>query len=93
MLAYGDPDQDAASRNVVRQKAEASETGFIVANGERMATILDLNGLELPPNCLFRYLRTTAAQEIEMDSLELLGIEQLDVSAGPMTVTILSEAQ
>lgn len=72
------------------QRTSLGETGVIVHNADRMATVLDLSDIALPPNCQFCYLRTTADKEMDMDSFEILGGEGMYASGGPMTVTINS---
>lgn len=88
-LAFGEPGQAPADRSTLIKKASASETGFIIHSPDRMATILDLSGWELPPNCQFRYLRTTASKAMDMDSFEIIGGDRLYVTGGPMTVDIV----
>lgn len=90
VFAYGEPQQPAGERNVIVRTAASGNTGFIVHEGWRPATIVDLSRLELPPNCHFRYLRTTASKTMDMDSLEILGIDRLCLSGGPMRVNIES---
>jgi len=90
VLAYGEPDEGSISRNVVMQKAASGGTGFIVHKGWRTATTVDLSQLELPPNCQFRYVRTTAPKVMDMDSFELLGTDRLWFTGGRMTVNIYS---
>jgi hypothetical protein len=92
VLAYGEPGQYPGDRPVVVQRAASGNTGFIVHEGWRMATIVDLSRLELPPNCHFRYLRTIASKTMDMDSLEILGIERLCLSGGPLAVNLESVA-
>jgi hypothetical protein len=55
------------------QKMPGSETGFILHGSNRLATVIDLSKLQLPPNARFRYARVTASQEVDHDSFELLG--------------------
>jgi hypothetical protein len=93
VTTYGEPERDVDSRDLVRQKAFSGSTGFIVHEGSRVATILDLSCLNLPPNSQFRYVRTTASRTIDMDSFELLGVDRLCLSGGCMGVNILSRAR
>lgn len=88
VLAYGEPARKAAARDVVIQKTPSGESGFIIQGSHRVASFLDLSQLEIPPNCQYRYVRTAAQKEMDMDSFELIGIERLLVSGGPMTVKI-----
>lgn len=88
VLAYGEPEEGSSTRNVVMQKAASGATGFIVHEGWRMATTVDLSQLELPPNCQFRYVRTTAPRVMDVDSFELLGTDRLRFTGGRMTVNI-----
>jgi hypothetical protein len=88
VLAYGEPGQDPGNRAVVRQKATSGNTGFIVHEGYRIATIVDLSSIDLPLNCQFRYVRTTASKTMDVDSFEILGVDRLCMSGGPMSVNI-----
>jgi hypothetical protein len=72
------------------QNTLLGETGVIVHEAHRMATIVDLSVISLPPNSQFRYFRTAADREMDMDSFELIGTEGLYASGGPMAVTIRS---
>jgi hypothetical protein len=90
VIAYRDPGDASADHSIVMQKTTLGETGVIVHNAERMATVLDLTTIALPPNCQFRYLGAAASKEMDMDSFELLGVEGLGASGGPMGVTINS---
>jgi hypothetical protein len=92
VVAYRDPADEQADRRVVMQRTSLGETGAIVHNADRMATVLDLSAAALPPNCQFCYLRTTATKEMDMDSFEILGSVGMYASGGPMTVTINSWA-
>jgi hypothetical protein len=90
VVAYRNPADQQADRSVVMQRTSLGGTGVIVHNSDRMATVLDLSAVALPPNCQLCYLRTTATKEMDMDSFEILGSEGLYATAGPMTVTINS---
>lgn len=88
-LAYGAPQEGPASRDTLLQKMPDSETGFILHGSDRLATVIDLSKLQLPPNAQFRYARMTASQEVEHDSFELIGTDKLYATGGPMTVDIV----
>jgi hypothetical protein len=90
LLAYRNPSQDAKDTSVVMQKTSIGETGTIVHNSYKMATILDLSKLEMPPNSQFRYFRTAANKDLDMDSFELLGCDRLCATGGPMAVNVNS---
>jgi hypothetical protein len=88
-VGYGAPKEKATGRSTLLQKMPDSETGFILQAPDRVATIVDASKLNLPPNAQFRYVRTTASQTVNMDSLELLGAQGLYATAGPMSVEIV----
>ena len=90
VVAYRDPADEQADHSIVMQWTSLGETGVIVHNAHRVATVLDLSAISLPPNCQFCYLRTATNKEMDMDSFELLGSAGLYASGGPMTVTINS---
>jgi hypothetical protein len=92
VVAYRNPADEPTDHSTVMQKTSLGETGVIVHNAQRMATVLDLSAAELPPNCQFRFLRTSANKEMDMDSFEILGGEGLYATGGPMAVTINSWA-
>jgi hypothetical protein len=88
-LGYGPPREGATDRRTLIQKMPDSDTGFILHGPEHLATIIDVSKLKLPPNAQFRYARTTASQTLNMESLELLGMEGLYATGGPMAVEIV----
>ena len=88
-MAYGVPQEDPAQRSTMLQKMPDSETGFVLHASDRLATIIDVSKLNLPPNAQFRYARLTSSKEVEHDSFELLGTEGLYATGGPMTVDIV----
>jgi hypothetical protein len=88
-LAYGAPQEKAASRSTLLQKMPDSDTGFIIHAPDRLATVIDVAKLNLPPNAQFRYARTMASKTMDMDSVELLGTEGIYATAGPVTTEIV----
>ena len=90
VVAYRNPADERTDHSIVMQKTSLGETGVIIHNAHRMATVLDLSAVMLPPNCQFSYLRTTANREMDMDSFAILGGKNLYATGGPMTVTINS---
>jgi hypothetical protein len=90
VVSYRDPAGETEKGRTVLQNTGHGETGVIVHEHDRMATIVDLSGISLPPNAQFRYFRTAADREMDMDSFEIIGTEGLYASGGPMTVTISS---
>jgi hypothetical protein len=93
VVAYGDPANSHRETSVVIQKTSLGETGAIVQDGYRVATVLDLSALTLPANCQFIYFRTGADKELDMDSFEILGAERLYATGGQMTVTFTHEVK
>jgi hypothetical protein len=92
LYAYRSPAGAENDTSVVVQKSGFGETGAVIHNAEKVATILDLSGFELPPNSQFRYLRTAANKDMDMESFELLGTDKLYATHGPMVVNIQSSA-
>jgi hypothetical protein len=90
VVSYRDLSGHAEKDSTVIQNTLLGETGVIVHETDRMATIVDLSAITLPPNSQFRYFRTAADREMDMDSFELIGTGGLYASGGPMTVTISS---
>jgi hypothetical protein len=89
VLAYQSSSVEPTDDSVVLQKTSLGPTGAIVHNSHRMATVLDLSRLDMAQNCQFRYFRTTANKEMDMDSFELIGGEHLYATGGPMVVQIM----
>ena len=92
VVAYSDLSEGSGEHSTVMQNTDFGETGVIIHEADRMATILDLSAIALPPNAQFTYFRTAADREMDMDSFELIGAEGLYASGGPMAVTISSWA-
>jgi Restriction endonuclease len=90
LYAYRSPAGAENDTSVVVQKTDHGETGAVIHNAYKMATILDLSGFELPPNSQFRYLSSGANKEMDMDSFEILGTDRLYATRGPMAVIIES---
>lgn len=88
-LAFGAPQESAVSRSAVLHKTADGDTGFIIHAPDRLATVVDVSKLQLPPNAQFRFVQTRASQTMSMDSFELLGTDGLYATAGPMTVDIV----
>jgi hypothetical protein len=87
VVAYRNPADSHRDNSVVIQRTSLGETGVIVHEGYRVATVLDLSLLKLPPNSQFIYFRTEANKEMDMDSFEILGPDGLYATGGPMSVT------
>jgi hypothetical protein len=90
VTSYRDLSGSTEKVSVVVQNTLLGETAVIVHDAHRMATIVDLSAISLPPNSQFRYFRTAADREMDMDSFEVIGTEGLYASSGPMAVTISS---
>jgi len=90
VVAYRNPADELVDHSIIMQRTSLGETGVMVHNAYRMATVLDLSAISLPPNCQFCYLQTAANKDLDMDSFEILGSDGLYASGGPMTVTIHS---
>lgn len=90
LFAYRSPADGEGDTSVVVQKTGLGETGAVVHNAYKVATILDLSRLEMPPNSQFRYFQVSAEKDMDMDSFELLGVDRAYATGGPVTINIVS---
>lgn len=89
VTAYGPPRILAALRNVFVEKFRLGESA-LTHSGSRVAMLLDLSGLELPPCSQFRYVKLRGSKEMDMESFEIVGVEKLATTSGRMAVDIVS---
>ena len=78
--AYGPP-ADVAAETVV-ERFSLGETS-IVHDRNRVAVLLDLSTIELPPLCQFVGLKTdTSGRLVDFERLEFVGVDKLQVVRG-----------
>jgi hypothetical protein len=84
--AYGPPAGGAAEAIV--EHFSLGETS-IVHHRDRIAVLLDISTIELPPLCQFVGLKTdTGGRLVDFERLELVGVDKLQVVRGPISVAI-----
>ena len=87
--AYGEPGRDA---DAIVQRFDLGETS-IVHDGDRAAVVVDISAIQLPPLCQFRFVKTAGSGgDGTIESLELIGVERLNVTPGPIKLTICRAA-
>jgi len=85
--AYGAPKLTPRGRNVVVENFELGETSIIHDN-EKVSILIDLRFVNVPPLTQFRYCKTYGRQEMNFDRFEIVGIEAIGLSPGPMKFTV-----
>jgi hypothetical protein len=89
VVAYGNPDDDPAQREIKVENFSLGRTS-IIHDAERISIFLDVSQVEGGPCWQFRFFRVTGNDEIEHESLELVGVERLlAVKACKMKVNVL----
>jgi hypothetical protein len=89
VLAYGNPDDDPARREIKVENFSLGSTS-IIHDAERISIFLDVSQVEVGPCWQFRFFRVTGNDEVEHESLELVGVERLlAVKACKMKVNAL----
>ena len=86
--AYGAP-RDGAS--AVIERFDLGETS-IVHDDDRVAIIVDIAKIDLPPLCQFRFVKTNGTCDLEIERFELRGLEKLAVSPGMVSVVLKGSA-
>jgi hypothetical protein len=90
VVAYGNPDDDPAQREIKVENFWLGRTS-IIHDAKRISIFLDVSQLKVGPCWQFRFFRVTGNDEVEHESLELVGVEQLlAVKACKMKVNVLS---
>jgi hypothetical protein len=89
VFAYGNPDDDPARREIKVENFSLGRTS-IIHDAERISIFLDVSQVEVGPCWQFRFFRVTGSDEVEHESLELVGVERLlTVKACKMKVNVL----
>ena len=82
--SYAAPTSHAAT---IVERFDLGETS-VVHDGQRVAILLDISTVDLPPLCQFQGIRTAGEQEIDIESFELVGAEKLTVARGHVNVRV-----
>jgi hypothetical protein len=89
VLAYGNPDDDPARREIKVENFSLGRTS-IIHDAQRISIFLDVSQVEVGPCWQFRFFRLTGNDEVEHESVELVGVERLlAVKACKMKVNVL----
>jgi hypothetical protein len=86
--AYGNPLERTDAQIERFQLGETS----IVHDGDRVAIHVDVSKLDLPPLCHFRFIRTIASREVDVDVFSIVGIDKLTVTSGPIDLHLFRSA-
>jgi Restriction endonuclease len=88
--AYGEPGLGVP--DAVIQRFNLGETS-IVHDGERAGVVVDISAIQLAPLCQFRFVKTAGSGgDGTIESLELIGVERLNVTPGPIKLMICRAA-
>ena len=86
--AYGAPALGTSGRDATVECFPLGDTS-IIHDGNRVAVLLDISQLDMPPFCQFRFAKVSGKEEMEHDVFELVGVEKLWVPGGQMHVDVL----
>jgi hypothetical protein len=89
VFAYGEPSDNALNRDARIEKFSLGETS-IVHQGRRISVFLDVSQESMPPFCQFRFFELSAQNEVDHESVELLGVDKLWVYGEGLKVNICS---
>lgn len=90
VVAYGEPGADAGARVATVERFDVGETS-VVRDGARIALLVDVSAMDLPPLCQFRFASVHSEDEVEHESFSFIGVDKLSVRAGKIGVTLLVE--
>jgi hypothetical protein len=90
VVAYREPGEETGAPLAVVERFAVGETS-IIHDGARIGLLVDISTVVLPPLCQFRFACIRSGEEVEHESLSLVGIEKLSVRAGKIGVTLLVE--
>jgi hypothetical protein len=82
VLAFGNPADDTERREVKIERFSLGRTTIIHAN-DRISIFLDVSQLEVRPCQQFRFFRVTGSEEVDHESVELVGVERLLTVTSP----------
>ena len=87
--AYGAPETKGPSREVLVEQFVLGETG-VVQHAEAASFLIDVTTLQMPPLSQLRFVRLKGDVETNMASFEILGIEKLLISSGPIKLSLVA---
>jgi hypothetical protein len=89
VVAYGNPADDPATREIKLENFSLGQTS-IIHDAKRISIFLDVSQLEVGGCWQFRFFRVTGNNEVEHESLELVGVDRLlAVKVCKMKVNVL----
>jgi Restriction endonuclease len=88
VFAYEESQNASAGREATIQDFDLGRTSIVQA-AHRISVFLDISKLGMPPFCQFRFFRLVGQEEVDHESIELLGLSKLWVR-GRMNVRISS---
>jgi hypothetical protein len=89
VFAYGEPSPNPEQEDATLEMFPLGETS-IIHDKSRISVLIDISQLEMPPFCQFRFFRVTGEEEMDHQTIELVGLDKLWVSRGSMTINIRS---
>lgn len=90
VVGYGEPGPDNRSHLAVVEQFDVGETS-IVHDGNRIALLVDISTVQMPPLCQFRFVAVHSEDELEHEQFSLIGLDKLSVRAGAIDVVLLLE--
>jgi hypothetical protein len=90
VIGYGAPGQAPDQREATVEFFDLGETA-VVHDQQRISVVLDVSGLTLPPLCQFRMFHVVGEEEMEHESMELMGAEKLFNIGGRIGVNLAAE--
>jgi hypothetical protein len=88
--AYGPPEAQALSRDVVVEKFNLGETG-LVQHAEATSFVVDVTAIQMPPLSQLRFVRLAGEVETDLASFELIGADRFRVSARAIQLTLVAK--
>jgi Restriction endonuclease len=85
--AYGSPEAVGMDRNVFLERFALGQTE-VVHEGASISFIVDVSSFKRPPLSQLCYVRLQGEVETEMSSFEIIGVEQFQLSSGPINLTL-----
>jgi hypothetical protein len=86
--AYGAPGLGPNDREATIEDFPLGDTS-VVHDGTRVAVLLDISQVEMPPFCLFRFVEVSGQEEMDHEVFELVGVEKLWVPGGAIRINVV----
>jgi hypothetical protein len=77
---YSSPLDNSSSGSAFVERFHLGETSVIHDDHARISVVLDISSIPLPPMAQFRFATISSPTLLEHESLELIGVERLNVS-------------